>query len=97
MALILFGTSTCSICGVVMNEGDDYVATSHFIGDPSSPLWPHSDSMMHRACFLHWELRPVFVDMYNATAGQRLFGNGQRWRMQSDGTIVSEKAEPKPE
>jgi hypothetical protein len=51
----------CSICGEPIRVGDDTVATTHFIGDHSDPLWRYSDSVMHRPCFDRWELRDEFV------------------------------------
>ena len=91
MALIFFGKTECSICGVVINENDDIVATSHFIAEPSDLLWRFSDSAMHRACFLGWDQRRNFVNKYNDNVGGIIFGNGTCHRMEDDGEITVEK------
>lgn len=86
-ALIFRGKSKCSICGKVLAEQDDIVATTHFIEDDSDPLWRFSDSAMHRECFANWEFRDAFVAHYNATMGAITWGNGTYHEMQSNGTI----------
>jgi hypothetical protein len=91
MALIIGGKSTCSICDDLLGDGDDLVATTHFIADKTDPLWRYSDSAMHRICFLSWEHRLKFIEKYNETIGQIVLGNGTRHRMQLDGTIVLDR------
>jgi hypothetical protein len=76
MALFDPGFSTCALCGRVLNEDDDLVATSHFITDETDPLWRYSDALMHRACFLVWESRQDFVDKYNAEAVDQMLADG---------------------
>jgi hypothetical protein len=66
VALIFRGRSRCSICGEVLGHEDDIVATTHFIADKSDPLWPFSDSAMHRACFEAWPHRDEFAARYEA-------------------------------
>jgi hypothetical protein len=87
VALIFPGKTECSICGVVLNEGDDMVATTHFIADQNDPLWRFSDSAMHRSCFLGWVQRQAFVRKYNETIGTITWGNGTYHRMEDDGHI----------
>ena len=87
MALILPGKSECSVCGVVLNEGDDIAATTHFIADPNDPLWRFSDSGVHRSCFLGWDQRQAFMGKYNDTIGAITWGNGTYHRMEDDGHI----------
>lgn len=87
MALILRGKTECSICGVVIKDGDTIVATTHFIGEPSDPLWRFSDSGMHSSCFLAWPLRETFIERYNATVGTVTWGNGTYHHMEPDGSI----------
>ena len=91
MALIFPGKSTCPICNTVVGETEKYVATTHFIGDTADPLWPFSDAVMHRACFLQWQHRQDFVARYNALMGTITWGNGTYHEMQADGTIVSKQ------
>ena len=76
MAIILRGKTECSICCNVIEGEDDIIATSHFIGDERDPLWPFSDSAMHRFCFLAWDHRAEFVAKFNRTVEGITFGNG---------------------
>jgi hypothetical protein len=87
VALILRGKTPCSICGVVINDTDAIVASTHFIGDQNDPLWRFSDSAMHCGCFLAWPLRETFVERYNATVGTVTWGNGTYHRMEPNGNI----------
>ena len=87
MALILRGKTQCSICGVVIKDGDPIVSTTHFIVDENHPLWRFSDSGMHKSCFLAWPLRETFVERYNATIGSVTWGNGTYHNMEPDGDI----------
>jgi hypothetical protein len=80
MALIFLGKRECSICGKVLQQDDDIVATTAFIADPSHPLWRFSDSGMHRECFRTWEHAAAFRALYNQTRrGHSL--------MREDGTL----------
>ena len=93
MALFDPGFTTCSICGEVLVEGDDRVGTTHFIADTEHPLFPHSDALMHRACFLKWEHRTAFVAAYNAQMGDvhRMGANGtirERFLFRIGGAII---------
>ena len=91
MALFFPGHSKCPICDTVVGGADDYVATTHFIGDEADPLWAYSDAVMHRSCFLRWSHRRAFVAKYNATIGAITWGNGTYHDMQPDGTILSKR------
>lgn len=66
MAMLEWGWSKCSICGSVLAEGDDIVATTHFIEDESDPLWEFSDSGMHRRCYEEWKYRDEFTSRYRS-------------------------------
>jgi hypothetical protein len=96
MALIILGKTTCSICDEPLMDGEDLVSTTHFIGDRADPLWRFSDSAMHSNCFSTWSHRAEFVERYNATVGQMVWGNNTRHRMKPDGTIVSENVADNP-
>ncbi len=89
MALIIVGKSKCPICGEVLQEGQRRVATSHFIYEKSDPLWRFSDAGMHYDCFQRWDHREEFVAKYNATMGQKAWGNGTRHHMLPDGIVES--------
>ena len=88
MAILILGKTECSICGQTLNEGDDIVSTQHFIHDQEHPLWRYSDSGMHRSCFLSWEHRADFVNLYNGTLGTYVWGNGKRHHMRDNGDIT---------
>jgi hypothetical protein len=69
MAILILGRSKCSICGETLHKEDDIVATTHFIGDQSDPLWQFSDSGMHRSCYETWEHRDEFTRRYRECLG----------------------------
>ena len=68
MALIFRGLTRCAICNAVIEEGDEIVATPHFIFDGDDPFWRYSDAAMHRACFMEWPDGPTFRETYNRLA-----------------------------
>jgi hypothetical protein len=88
MALFLIGLTRCALCGAVLDKDDAHVATSHFIADAAHPLYRYSDAIMHRACFLRWEHRAAFVDLYNASP---VVVVGGRPRMRADGSHVGDR------
>jgi hypothetical protein len=69
-------------------DNDDFVATTHFISDEKSPLWPYSDAVMHYECFLAWSLRSQFVVAYNETMRNVVDMKGFHLHMQDDGQVV---------
>src|SRR5215475_9390427 len=89
MALILMGITKCALCDSVLKVDDAIVATSHFIADPQHPLWRFSDAAMHKTCFLNWDQRRAFVDLFNQIVGSVTWGNGTKHLMRDDGAIVS--------
>src|SRR5262245_49615382 len=93
MALIMRGKTQCALCERVLSEGDDIVATSHFIGDPYDRLWRYSDAGMHRACLLAWDDRTAFIARYNSIFGPMVWGNGMSDRMEEDGRITRHPAD----
>jgi hypothetical protein len=64
MAIISPGWTECSICGEILWPDEEYVATSHFIGDREDPLYRFSDTGMHRRCYDGWEHRVEFTRRY---------------------------------
>lgn len=87
MALIFAGKTKCPLCHNVIAQNDDYMATSHLIGDQNDPLWAYSDAAMHRDCFLNWDQRAEFVARFNQVYGEVTFGNGTYHFMEPDGSI----------
>jgi hypothetical protein len=89
MALIVSGITKCALCDSVLKMDDAIVATSHFIADLQHPLYRFSDAAMHKTCFLDWDQRQTFVDLFNQIIGGITWGNGTNQFMRDDGTIVS--------
>jgi hypothetical protein len=89
MALICIGVTKCALCDGVLKVDDAIVATSHFIVDHQHPLWRFSDAAMHKACFIDWDQRQTFVDLFNQIVGGVTWGNGTNQFMRDDGEIVS--------
>lgn len=85
--------SKCAICGQEIDLAGPIVATTHFIGDSNDPLWRFSDAAMHYDCFQRWPHREEFVNRYNSSLGQRVWGNGTRHLMHPDGRIESVRAD----
>ena len=86
MAIIIRGKTTCSICRSLIMEGDDLVATQHFLQDRSDPLWRYSDSTMHRSCFLSWSGAAPFRATFNRICGAP--GVYRPMQMLEDGTVT---------
>lgn len=86
---LLFDEMPCAICKQPLSRSARRVATSHFIADESDPLWGFSDTAMHYECFQKWEHREEFVDKYNSSLGEVVWGNGTRHHMKADGVIES--------
>ena len=51
MAIVLRGKSKCSICGKVLEEGQEIVMFSPFVSNEMDPLWMFSDAAFHASCF----------------------------------------------
>jgi predicted nucleic acid-binding Zn ribbon protein len=50
MAILMRGTTTCQICGKVIEEGEDAMLFPHFVMNECDELYPFSDSACHSAC-----------------------------------------------
>jgi hypothetical protein len=87
MAIILRGKTECSLCSIVIKDGDDIVATSPFIDDQNDLLYRFSDSAMHKSCFLDWDQRFNFVKKYNDAHRTVTRGDGTYNHMEDDGDI----------
>lgn len=86
MAIVILGSSECSICKRVLDDSEPIVLFPHFIEDDTHPLWRHSDSGVHKACFLTWEHADEFRRIFNET-WNRLVPDHPR-RMLEDGEII---------
>ncbi len=50
MAIILCGLMNCSLCGELLQEGDDLYGFPAFTGNGADPLYPFNDAGFHRTC-----------------------------------------------
>ncbi len=50
MALLLFGKSTCPLCGRIINEGDAVYSLPPFVVNELDPCFPYTDSAFHETC-----------------------------------------------
>jgi hypothetical protein len=89
MALIFRGKSTCALCDLVIETGDEIMATSGVPVSASDPLAAFYDAGMHHACFMGWRLRESFIRKFNDYFEQHY--RGMRF-MREDGSI--EEREP---
>jgi hypothetical protein len=89
MALIARGKTKCALCDSVLKVDDEIVATSHFIADIRHPLYRFSDAGMHKTCFLNWDQRQAFADLFNQLFGSITWGDGTNKLMRDDCAIVS--------
>lgn len=87
MAIVIRGRTKYAICNSVIEQDTEVVATQHFIPDKEHPLWRFSDAAMHSQCFIGWEYRIEFIETYNGTVGQIVWGNGTHHHMRQDGVI----------
>ena len=88
MALILLGKSKCVLCEVVLQKEDRLVATSHFIGDRSDPLWRYSDAPFHYRCFIRWKSRHDFICKFNDIVRKSASPAARAHYMTWDGEIL---------
>lgn len=56
MALIFLGSSTCEICGKILEEGDEIKGLPP-MSNTEHPLWKHFDAGFHKACYDSWDKR----------------------------------------
>lgn len=89
MAIIAWGYTRCPLCEELLLETDLLVATSHFMNDPFHDLYRFSDAAMHRSCFLEWDKRQEFVQLFNEIAEARQFEGDAYDQMLADGEVIS--------
>jgi predicted nucleic acid-binding Zn ribbon protein len=76
MALLIRGTTTCPICGKVIEEGEDASLFPHFVLNEKDELYQFSDGAFHSACLEHHPLRNALAATYKAYRAQT--GPGHR-------------------
>ena len=87
MALLIRGKTKCSICQTVIEDGQAWVGTPHFLTDEKHHLWKFSDSAMHQSCFQAWEHKEEYRRLYNEI-WPTLIPHHPR-EMLADGSIVA--------
>lgn len=88
MERIQAGRAHCALCREVIRPNEDAIVTPDFLADETDPFWRFSDAPMHRACFLVWDRRKIFVAHYNHLARRWLAPDGSHPHMTSEGEIV---------
>ena len=88
MQRIQAGCAHCAICGEVIRLSEEALVTPDFLADEADPLWRFNDVLVHRACFLVWDLRQAFIARYNRAAPQLAARDGSYPRMTSEGDVV---------
>lgn len=76
MALIFLGKSKCSLCGMVLEEGQDITAFPAFVSNELDPLLLFNDAAFHRECFNNHPLAKE-AETRRREIGERL-GSGNR-------------------
>ena len=64
------------------------VITPDFLADDSDPLWPYTDAVLHRPCFLVWPERKFFIARYNRMARRLVAEDGSYPQMTGEGAMV---------
>ena len=85
LALIAIGSSRCTLCGDILQEGQDLVATWAWM-ELRVEFPRQIDSAMHRACFLAWPRRDEFRAQLNAAMRRYQEPYGRYQVLEADGT-----------
>ena len=93
MAIIIQGLTNCSICDKTLQPEDDVVSTTHFIVDDKHHLWRYSDSGMHRSCFLKWQHKDEFKELYNQLRNEMETNLKLTHEMDDFGNVLVERAD----
>jgi hypothetical protein len=65
MALIFLGQSKCTICGNILEEGEDVIGLPA-ISNTTHPLYEYFDSGLHLKCFENWDKKNKVKDLIKA-------------------------------
>jgi hypothetical protein len=96
MERIAGGRAHCALCGEAIRPHEDALVTPDFIADEADPLWRFADAPLHRACFLVWDRRKVFIARYNRLARRLVAPDGSHPWMTSEGEILRKTGGPPP-
>lgn len=64
------------------------VITPDFLADDTDPLWPYTDAVLHRPCFLVWPERKILIARYNLMARRLVADDGSYPQMTGEGEMV---------
>ena len=84
----LAGTATCALCHQSIDPDADAVVTPDFLADETDPFFRFSDATMHRACFIVWDKRKLFIAHLNRIARHLVAEDGTYPQMTSEGDLV---------
>ena len=90
------GIATCALCHEALPPDADAIATPDFLADEADPFYRFSDAIMHRACFLVWDRRKVFIAHFNRLARRLVAADGTYPRMTSEGQLVRQAGTAPP-
>jgi hypothetical protein len=82
------GAAYCALCGAAIRPEEDAFITPDFMADVTDPLWRFADAPMHRACFLIWDRRKIFIARYNAVGRRLVAADGSYPHLTSEGELV---------
>jgi len=77
----------CPLCREAIGERDETVLVPDFLADEADPLWPYSNALYHRACFLLWDRRKELIARFNALARARSRDPAWSWRLTAEGAL----------
>ena len=63
MAQLTTGLTQCSLCGKVIEGGDEFTMSPSFLPE-THRLFQYADTSMHLECFDNWTDRDEFTELY---------------------------------
>jgi len=96
MQRVRAGTAICALCHEALSPAGDAVVTPDFLADEADPFYQFSDATMHRACFVVWDRRKLFIAHLNRIVRRLVADDGTHLRMTSEGDLVLEAGPPPP-
>jgi len=66
MSIVILGSTTCKLCGKIIQEGDEYIAFPSFVLNQTDPLWKFNNSIVHLSCLRDEPYGEVALDMLRA-------------------------------
>jgi len=63
MTQLTIGVTQCSLCGKVIEDGDEFTTSPAFLPE-SHRLYKYADTSMHLECFDNWADRDEFAEAF---------------------------------